>query len=318
MRQAVFLVGPTACGKTAVSLEVALRLPVEIVSLDSMNVYRGMDIGTAKPTTAERETVRHHLIDVVDPDASFSVGRYVVEAAKAVDGIRRRGKYPLFVGGTSLYLKAMTRGLFPGPPADRELRAVLHERAGREGTATLHEELHQVDPAAALRIHPNDLKRIVRALEVVRTTGRPISEWQTEWSTPQTDTHVPIVGIACDRDELYRRIDARVDRMFAAGLVDEVRTLLGRFGKLGRQSSQAVGYREVLAHLFGGTDLAQTVALVKRNTRRMAKRQLTWFRSFGSIRWFTMEPETSPLTVAREMAEELTPEMSAWSAGDAN
>ena len=310
MREALFLVGPTACGKTAVALEVARILPVEIVSLDSMNVYRGMDIGTAKPTATEREAVRHHLIDVVDPDTSFSVGRYVTEAHRAAEAIRGRGNFPLFVGGTALYLKVMTHGLFTGPEADWELRDLLHERADREGPAALHEELRRVDAAAAERIHPNDLKRIVRALEVVRKTGRPISEFQTSWSDPTTDAHVLITGIARDRDELYGRIDARVDRMFAAGLVDEVRQLVARFGRLGREASQAVGYREVLARLSGETDLVRTVELVKRNTRRMAKRQLTWFRSFDTIRWFTMGPETRASTVAREMAAWLSAGMS--------
>lgn len=303
MREVYFLVGATAAGKTEVALNLAGILPVEVISLDSMNVYRGMDIGTAKPTPAERKDVPHHLIDVVDPNESFSVGRYASEARRLIGMIADRGNHPLFVGGTPLYLKVMTSGLFSGPPADWKFRGELHERAEREGTKALHEELRSVDPESAGRIHPNDLKRIVRALEVMHKTGRPIGELQTEWTSPKTAGYRLIAGIARDRHILYRRIDARVDRMFADGLVDEVRGLLDKFGNLSREASQAVGYRETLAHLSGKADLARTIELVKRNTRRMAKRQLTWFRSFGDIRWFAMAPETSAAAAAREMAD---------------
>ena len=302
METLLFLVGATASGKTATALEIARRMPVELISLDSMNVYRGMDIGTAKPTSAEREAVPHHLVDVVDPDGSFSVGDYVRAAEEAVAGIRSRGKRPLFMGGTPLYLKAMTAGLFAGPPADRAYRRGLHERAEREGVEALHAELARVDPSAAARIHPNDLKRIVRGLEVHHKTGRPISELQTEWSSPSAKRPSRIAGIAWDRQALYGRIELRVDRMFAGGLVEEVRGLVARYGRLGRGASQALGYREVLAHLAGKTDLAETIALVKRNTRRMAKRQLTWFRSFGQIRWFEMTETTSTAGLATSIA----------------
>jgi len=303
MREVFFLVGPTASGKTAVALELAAIIPVEIISLDSMNVYRGMDIGTAKPTPAQRERVPHHLIDLVDPNESFSVGRYAAEVTRVIAKIAERGKYPLFVGGTPLYLKVMTSGLFSGPSADWELRGTLHERAENEGTRALHEELRHVDALSAETIHPNDLKRIVRALEVFYKTGRPISELRTEWSDPRTGRRSLIAGIARDRHELYRRIETRVDEMFAAGLVEEVQSLLAKFGTLGREASQALGYKEMLAYLAGEQDLESTVALVKRNTRRMAKRQLTWFRSFDNIRWFTMGRRTEAAGVAREIVE---------------
>lgn len=298
----LFLVGPTASGKTGVAIELAAILPVEIISLDSMNVYRGMDIGTAKPTRRQREAVAHRLIDIVDPSDSYSVGRYAEEAARAVGEIRGRGRLPLFVGGTPLYLKVMTSGLFSGPSADGDFRRTLHERAEAEGTEVLHEELRELDPAAAKRIHPNDLKRIVRALEVFRRTGQPISKLQTEWSVPRSDRGSLIAGIARDRQELYRRIEDRVDDMFARGLVDEVRGLLKKFGTLSREASQALGYGEVLAYLRGETDLERTVELVKRNTRRMAKRQLTWFRSFGNICWFNMGRDSTAEAAARQVA----------------
>jgi len=303
MREVLFLVGPTASGKTAVALELAVLLPVEILSLDSMNVYRGMDVGTAKPTPLERQRVVHHLIDLVDPNESFSVGRYVDEARRVMTDVARRGKYPLFAGGTPLYLKAMTSGLFPGPSADWELRTALHARAGIAGTPALHEELRRLDPVSADAIHPNDLKRIVRALEVFQKTGRAASDLRTEWARPRTDPNVLIAGIARDRHDLYRRIETRVDAMFAAGLVDEVRRLVATFGTLGREASQAVGYKEVLRYLAGEGDLESVVELVKRNTRRMAKRQLTWFRSFDNIRWFPMGGQTEPADVARRIVE---------------
>ncbi|KPJ56475.1 MAG: hypothetical protein AMS16_02340 [Planctomycetes bacterium DG_58] len=315
MDEVLFLVGPTASGKTAAALELALLMPVEVVSLDSMSVYHGMDIGTGKPTPAEREMVPHHLIDIVPPNESFSVGRYAAEAEKLIPQIRQRKNTPFFVGGSPLYLKVLTSGLFSGPPADWEFRGRLHERAEREGTAVLHEELRRVDAVAAGRIHPNDLKRIVRALEVVHETGQPISELQTEWSSPRSDRRFIVAGISRDRQELYRRIETRVDGMFAAGLVDEVRRLLETYGSLSRQASQALGYKEVLAYLAGRIDLERTVELVKRNTRRMAKRQLTWFRSFENIRWFRTAPGTSAAEVARELAEYLAAELEHRSSG---
>ncbi len=301
MSRKLFLVGPTAAGKTAVALEIGRRLPVEIVSLDSMSVYRGMDVGTAKPTPEERKSVPHHLIDVAEPTEPFSVGRYIVEAQRVTAEIDSRGRRTLFVGGTPLYLKAMVSGLFDGPSADPELRAELERRADAEGLAVLHEELGKVDPAAGARIHPNDRKRIVRALEVFRKTGQPLSARQTQWSQLQSTQDVAIAGLAWDRAVLYRRIDLRVDRMFELGLVNEVRGLVEKYGRLGREASQALGYKEVLAYLSGSTDLAETIALVKRNTRRMAKRQLTWLRSFSEIRWFAMDEARSADNVADEI-----------------
>lgn len=298
----LFLVGPTASGKTAVALEIARRMPVEVISLDSMSVYRGMDIGTAKPTPGERAQVPHHLIDVAEPTEPFSVGKYLLMAKGVAAELDSRGKRVLFVGGAPLYLKALVSGLFDGPSADPAFRSELERRAQSEGTLALHEELRAVDPEAAGKIHPNDLKRIVRALEVFHKTGKPLSRQQTQWPQDVVGQELRIAGLAWDRAELYRRIEQRVDRMFAAGLVEEVRGLLARHGRLGREASQALGYREVLAYLEAGTDLTETVSLVKRNTRRMAKRQLTWFRSFEQIRWFEMTEVSVPANVAEKIA----------------
>jgi tRNA dimethylallyltransferase len=303
MDQACLLVGPTASGKTAVATAIARIMPVEIIPLDSMTVYRGMDIGTAKPSAAERAEVPHHLVDVLDPTEAFSVGTWLERVETLLPEIVARGRTPLFVGGTPLYLKALTAGLFDAPGADEDYRAELHARAETGGVASLHAELAAVDPEAARRVHPNDLKRIVRALEVRRATGRPISELQTQWSAERPGRALRIAGIERGRAELYDRINRRVDAMFEAGLLGEVRGLLARYGALGEQASQAVGYRELLAHLAGETDLERTIELVKRNTRRMAKRQLTWFRSFGEITWFRMDASSEPSdTAARIVA----------------
>ncbi len=285
------LTGPTASGKTAVGIEFARLIGGEIVSLDSMAVYRGMDIGTAKPTAAERRAVPHHLIDVVDPWQDFSVADYLALANAAVRDIIARGKRPLFVGGAPLYLKALLRGLFAGPAADWQLRSELAEIARREGSAELHRRLASVDPAAAAVLHPNDARRLIRALEVFYRTGQPISGRQRQFATPSADSP-PVFVLDWPREQIYRRIDQRVEAMFAAGLVEEVRSILSGGRPLSRTAAQAVGYREVLAHLNGAGDFETTIDLVKRHTRQFAKRQLTWFRSL---------PECRPVAVAEPL-----------------
>ena len=280
-----FLVGPTASGKTAVGIEVAERVGAEILSLDSMAIYRGMDIGTAKPTAAEQARVPHHLIDLVEPHEAFSTGRYVEAAEAAIADVAARGRRPLFVGGTALYLKALTEGFFDGPPADWPLRERLEAEAAERGTSALHERLRRVDPAAAARIHPNDLRRIVRALEVYETTGAPISEQQTQFGSPSPDYECIVAGLRRDRAELYERINRRVDAMFAAGLVEEVGGLLEDPRGISHAAAQFVGYAEIIAHLRGEMTLEEAREKVKTRTRRFARRQLTWFRSMDFIRW---------------------------------
>ena len=296
-----FLTGPTAAGKTDVGIELARRLDAEIVSLDSMALYRGMDIGTAKPTGEQRAEVPHYLVDVIGPHEDYSLARYLDEAARCVDEIRSRGREALFVGGTPLYLKGLLRGIFEGPPADHRLRRALRDEAERSGTEALHRRLAQLDPAAAERLHPNDLKRTVRALEVYEKTGRPISELQRQFHTGRPADECRVFVLDRPRAELHARINRRVDAMFAAGLVDEVRRLLDRPQPLARTPRQAVGYREVIEHLQGERALADTVEFVKRHTRQMAKRQMTWFRSLSECRFLGVEGCAEPAAMAERI-----------------
>lgn len=285
-RNALILTGPTGAGKTSLGIELAQRLGAEIVSMDSMAVYRGMDIGTAKPTAEERRAVPHHLIDVLDPWESGNVAWWLDRAAACCRDIEGRGRRVLFVGGTPLYLKALLRGLFSGPPADESLRRRLVEEAGRSGSAGLHERLARVDAVTAGRVHPHDLRRIVRALEVWELTGRPMSAWQTQWTREEKPLAAWPRALWLDlpRAELYARIDARVRAMFAQGWVDEARALRGLGRLLSREASQALGYKEVFAYLDGRAGEEETITLVQTRSRQFAKRQLTWFRHLPECR----------------------------------
>jgi tRNA dimethylallyltransferase len=271
------LTGPTASGKTQLGIDLAERLGAEIVSMDSMALYRGMDVGTAKPTLAERARVRHHLIDVLDPWESASVAWWRERATQCSRDIRDRGKRVLFVGGTPLYLKALLYGLFKGPAADPGLRARLSEESRTFGVSALHQRLHQVDPDAAAKIHFNDLRRIIRALEVWELTGRPMSSWQQQWSSNPTG-RLEVVWLDRPREQLYQRIDERVQRMFRDGLVAEVERLRGLGKPLSRVPLQALGYKEVLSHLGGAAPLDETIRQVQQRSRNFAKRQISWFR----------------------------------------
>jgi tRNA dimethylallyltransferase len=296
-----FLTGPTASGKTQIGIELARRLRAEILSLDSMAVYRRMDIGTAKPTVDERAAVPHHLIDIADSDDEFSVAQYAAAAGQASREIAARGREVLFVGGTPLYLKALLRGLFDGPPADWQLRTELAAIADRDGPQALHDRLTAVDPLAAQRLAPADRRRIIRAIEVYEKTGRTISECQQQFDRARPASECRVFVLDRPRAELYERINHRVDAMFAAGLVDEVRALTVGVRPLGRSASQAVGYREVLAHLAGELSLEAAVELVKTRTRQFAKRQLTWFRSLGECRFVPMMGEVDSAAIADEI-----------------
>jgi tRNA dimethylallyltransferase len=273
----VVILGPTASGKSAVAAAVAARTGAEILSVDSMQVYRGMDIGTAKPSPAERSAVRHHLIDVADPDTSFTVARFV-ELADAVIAARR----PLVAtGGTPLYYKALFEGLFDGPPADPSVRA----RLAAEPLDELHRRLSEVDPAAAARIHANDTRRVVRAMEVFELTGRPISSFQTDWTSPVHRHRATWFGLAWEKEALNRRINVRVKQMMADGWVDEVRTLLDRYGQLSPTAGAATGYRELIDAVQGRSSLTDAIEQVKIATRQLARRQMKWFRRFPSVKW---------------------------------
>ncbi len=299
-----YLTGPTASGKTAVGSELARLLDAEIISLDSMAVYRRMDIGTAKPTTAERAAIQHHLIDVVDPSENFSVAQYRQDALGAMDEIRTRGREVLFVGGTPLYLKAMLRGIFEGPPADWTIRHRLLDAAKDDPTA-LHRRLQAVDPAAAARLHPNDTRRLIRALEVYEITGSPISALQQQFDVGRLADQCRVFVLDWARGELNERINRRVDAMFAAGLVDETRRLFDAARPPGRTAQQAVGYREVIEHLHGERGLAETIELVKLRTRQFAKRQLTWFRSLSECRAVAVAEPFDPKQVAAHICEQV-------------
>ncbi|MCZ6598359.1 MAG: tRNA (adenosine(37)-N6)-dimethylallyltransferase MiaA [Planctomycetota bacterium] len=296
-----FLVGPTASGKSALALEVAERIGAEIVSLDSMLVYRGMDVGTAKPDAAARARVPHHVVDLVDPSERYHVQRYLADAGAAIEAIRARDARILFVGGTGLYLKALTHGLFEGPPHDEGLRAELEERWDAEGGEELHAELLRADPRAGERIHPNDRKRVIRGLEVWLASGRTLTAWQAEWGAAggapgalareRVPGRVPgrvIVGLEVPAERLDARIAERTRGMLADGWIEETRAVQGGVG-FGPTAIQALGYAEVLRHLEGALGRGELEELVRLRTRQLARRQRTWFRGFPEIRW--VDPE---------------------------
>jgi tRNA dimethylallyltransferase len=292
-RHALVLTGPTGSGKSELGVELAERLDAEIVSMDSMALYRGMDIGTAKPGPELRGRVPHHLIDILEPWESASVAWWLEQAARSCQEIEQRGRRVLFVGGTPLYLKALLYGLFDVPSANPELRRRLAGEAEQLGGAELHRRLAEVDPAAAARLHPNDVRRVIRALEVWELTGRPISAWQSQWARGRpgaaTTPGPRVLWLNVPREELYARINIRVVRMIETGLVEEVRALrqLGR--PLSREAAQALGYKEVCAYLEGTGTLEETIERIQTRSRQFAKRQLTWFRQMPECRGVTRE-----------------------------
>lgn len=300
----VFLLGCTACGKGAVGRALAKLVGGRLISTDSMKVYRRMDIGTAKPSPEARAEVPHYCIDLVEPSESFSVARFLACAEAAVEQTTSAGGVPLAVGGTGLYIKALSEGLFEGPPADGAIRAELAERARRDGLESLHEELARVDAEAAGRIHRNDERRIVRALEVFRLTGRSISQLQRQWNAGPPRYECLFIGLRRDRQDHSHRINARVKRMIDAGLADEVAGLLAEPAGLSDQAGRAVGYAEMIDHLRGRCTLEKAAERIKINTRRLARKQRTWHRRFAGVRWFDVAPaEGVSETVERIVAD---------------
>jgi len=286
------LVGPTAVGKTALSIGIAERWNAEIISGDSMQVYRGMDIGTAKASPEERARVRHHLIDIVDPDEPFSVSDYQRLAREAIADIAGRGKLPFVVGGTGLYIEAALYDFrFTPAGVNPDLREELRRLAETEGPEALHARLAERDPETARRLHPNDVKRVIRALEIQAATGIPLSRHLAGHSRrPVYD--LCIIGLTMDRQTLYKRIEQRVDQMLEKGLVDEVRALLERGCTREMVSMQALGYKEIAEHLEGLCTLEEAVERMKRGTRRYAKRQLSWFRHMNGVHWVDVTDES--------------------------
>lgn len=278
------LTGCTAGGKSAVGFALARRLGGEILSIDSMKIYRRMDIGTAKPSAEVRREVPHHLIDVVEPSESYSLARFLEAADAAIRDIAARGRPVIAVGGTMLYLRGLLSGVFEGPPADPEFRARFRERARQEGTAALHAELAGVDPEAASRIHVNDLRRIERAMEVYHACGEPISRLQTQWNSTRPNYDCRVAALCRPVEEANRRINARVKRMMQEGLLEEVRALLAEPGGIGEQAAQAVGYAELIGHLRGMWTLEEAVERIKINSRRLGKHQRTWMRRMPGLR----------------------------------
>jgi len=293
----VVVLGPTAVGKSEVALELAAHINGEIINADSQQVYRQMDIGTAKPSTKLRQKIPHHVIDVVDPDEEFNVARYRELATASIYDIQKRGKRAIVSGGTGLYIKALTRGLFLWPAQNAGIRAENTLKAQRDGLTSLYERLGQIDPSATSWIHPNDRQRIIRALEVYESTGKPMSEWQKEHGFGETPFTTLKIGLDRQRAELYDRINQRCDQMIEAGLVDEVKGLLARGYGLDLKPLRSVGYRHIGLFLMGQMSLEEAVFLMKRDTRRLAKRQLTWFRSDKEIRWFHPQAERERIKV---------------------
>ena len=276
---------PTAVGKTDASILLAQELGAEIVSADSMQIYRGMDIGTAKPTKAQRQLIYHHMIDIAEPDQPYSVGDYLRDARTAIDGIIASGGTPIVVGGTGLYIRALTRGLFHGPPADLELRERLLQRESEGEPGVLYSDLVKVDPEAAVKIHPNDLRRTVRALEVFYLRDRKLSDFQRDHACQDRPYTFRLFFLVRSRHELYLRIEQRVEQMLAEGLETEVKMLKDRGLSPDLYSLQGLGYKHFMAFFLHKTTQDEAVTLLKRDTKRYAKRQFTWFRREPEARW---------------------------------
>lgn len=289
MNKLVIICGPTAVGKTKFAIETARDLRGEIVNCDSMQIYKRMDIGSAKPTADERAAVRHHLVDFVDPREKYSAAMYQKAALAAIDDIRDRGKIPILSGGTTLYIDSVIYDMdFSASPEHSELRAKLYRIAQEDGVDALHEKLKKTDPDAAVRIHPNNIKKVVRAIEAA-SLGSPVKDYAER--KPRKGIHPLIIGLRRERDELYARIDRRVDSLMEAGLVNEVCSLLAYGLDKEAIAMKGIGYKEVIAYLNGEYDISEAIRLIKRNTRHFAKRQMTRLRGYDTINWFDISDD---------------------------
>ncbi len=286
MDKVIVIAGPTASGKTDLAIELALRINGEIISADSMQIYREMNIGTAKPTMEERKGIPHHMLDIVDPDEEFSVAQFQQGAKKCIKDILSRGKVPIVAGGTGLYINALVYNItFSETITDWNYRNQLQNIAREQGPEALHALLQEVDPISAENIHPNNVKRVIRALEVYETTGKPISLHQLESRQKKPEYDYKIFGIEVERDVLYRRIESRADKMLEMGLYEEVENILKKGYSPDLVSLQGIGYKEIIMAILGKCTLEEAVDKIKLNTRHLAKRQMTWFRKTENLKW---------------------------------
>jgi len=299
----VIICGPTGIGKTSVAIEIATAENGEIIGADSMQIYRQMTIGTAKPTEAEQARVPHHMVDVVDPTENFDAAKFAAMAGRIISDLGRRGVLPVVAGGTGLYIKALTRGIFEIEVGDPQIRAELKAAAETKGMAALYRELEKVDPETASRVHPNDSYRVIRALEVHADTGNTMSRLQAEHAFAEDKYNCLKIGLTMDRDRLYERINRRVDMMIDEGLEAEVRGLLDRGLSPDLKAMQSIGYRHMAAYLQRQMDWGEMMATLKRDTRRYAKRQFTWFRADPEVRWFEPQETDDILALVRSFLE---------------
>jgi len=296
----VVIVGPTAVGKSRIAVEVAKAFETEVLTADSRQVYRGMDVGTDKPASEERQAVPHRLIDLVDPDESFNAGLYRRQAIDEIERLYRDCRLPLVVGGTGLYVRTLLNGLCDAPPADPIVREALRQEAEDQGSDRLYARLVDVDPVIAARLHPRDESKVIRALEVYQLSGRRMSEFQQEHGFAERPFATLMIGLNRDRDMLYRRIEGRIDWQLAHGLIEETKRLLAQGYQRDSAAMKGLGYRQVAEHLAGEYDAAEMVRRFKRDTRHFSKRQMTWFRKEPGIQWLMIEePESVSHTTAR-------------------
>ena len=295
----ILILGVTASGKGRLAFDLARRVNGEIVSIDSMKVYRRMDVGTAKPSAEQQKQVKYHLIDIVEPSDPFTVSIFLDKAREIIEEIENAGKNAIVSGGTAMYIKTLLYGLFEGPSSDEVIRERLKERVETEGSQQLHKEMAKVDPEAAERIHPNDARRIVRALEVYELTGKPISSFQQQFSAELMHEDWIIIGLRREKELASSRINMRVKKMIEAGLVDEVKNLLAEEKPLTKQAAAAIGYAEIIEHLNGEVSLEEAIEKIKVNTRKFAKSQRTWFKTFKNVNWIDIAEDETPESILK-------------------
>jgi tRNA dimethylallyltransferase len=300
MPKIVIILGPTAVGKSDLALELATAIDAEIVNADSQQIYRYLDIGTGKPSPADRARVAHHLIDTVNPDEEFNAALFRRLATQSIEQIHARNKKVIVCGGTGLYLKALTQGIFEGPGQDAQIRQALERQIESEGQAALFHQLLRIDPSVGRAIHPNDRQRTIRALEVFQLTGKPLSEWQKEHAFQERPFDVVKIGLNRERGELYERINRRSERMVEDGLLQEVRNVVAMGYSLTLKPLRSVGYRQIGQVLLGQQELLGAIEEMKQETRRLAKRQITWFRADKEVRWFDPNEKTEIIEAVKK------------------